>query len=93
MKEKEKIKKTPKKMPKCKLKTLKERKKMYIVNEDDKYLIYLQSDKWKEKVKARAKIDNYKCCMCNSNGTMNNPLETHHIHINISITRMFSEMF
>ncbi len=43
------------------------------------YMNYLNSDAWKEKVSQRAAIDNYKCCMCGSSGTMWNPLETHHI--------------
>lgn len=43
------------------------------------YQTYLSSDNWKQKVQKRATIDNYKCCMCNSSGTMNNPLECHHI--------------
>lgn len=45
----------------------------------DDYMNYLQSDTWKAKVKQRAAIDSYKCCMCGSTGTMRNPLETHHI--------------
>lgn len=45
----------------------------------DDYMNYLQSDTWKAKVKQRAVIDSYKCCMCESTGTMRNPLETHHI--------------
>lgn len=40
---------------------------------------YLLSDEWKEKTRKRAEIDNYKCCMCGSGGTMNNKLQTHHI--------------
>lgn len=43
------------------------------------YEQYLQSDEWKTKARKRAEIDGYKCCMCNSSGTMNNPLECHHI--------------
>ena len=43
------------------------------------YQTYLQSDEWKTKVQKRAAIDNCKCCMCGSSGTMNNLLECHHI--------------
>lgn len=43
------------------------------------YMNYLQSDAWKAKARQRAAIDDYKCCMCGSAGTMRNPLETHHV--------------
>lgn len=43
------------------------------------YKEYLQSDEWKYKAQKRAEIDNFKCCMCGSSGTMNNKLQCHHI--------------
>lgn len=43
------------------------------------YQQYLTSDEWKIKARQRAEIDNYRCCMCGSSGTMNNMLHCHHI--------------
>ena len=43
------------------------------------YQQYLKSDEWKQKARQRAEIDDFKCCMCGATGTMNNPLETHHL--------------
>lgn len=43
------------------------------------YQQYLKSDTWKQKARERAEIDNFQCCMCGCTGTMNNPLETHHL--------------
>lgn len=44
-----------------------------------RYEQYLLSQEWKEIQQKRFKIDNFKCCMCGSNGTQNNPLQCHHI--------------
>lgn len=44
----------------------------------EEYQEYLKTDKWNNKRKERLKIDNYQCCMCGCNGTMNNKLEIHH---------------
>lgn len=55
------------------------------------YQQYLRSDEWKKKSRERAEIDGFKCCMCGATGTMNNPLETHHLtyraigHENVSV--------
>lgn len=43
------------------------------------YADYLKSEEWKEKARKRAEIDNFKCCMCGSCGTQNNPLQVHHM--------------
>ena len=43
------------------------------------YEEYLNSAEWKQKAKGRARIDNYRCTMCGCEGTMNNPLQCHHI--------------
>lgn len=57
------------------------------------YEEYLASDEWKQKAKERAKIDNHKCCMCGSSGTMNNPLECHHItYKNIYKENIFKDL-
>ena len=45
----------------------------------ENYEQYIISDEWKSKRNQRCEIDNYKCCMCGSSGTMNNPLQCHHI--------------
>lgn len=44
-----------------------------------RYEAYLKTIDWYTKARNRAKIDNYKCCMCGSIGTQNNPLQAHHI--------------
>lgn len=43
------------------------------------YNEYLKTEEWKAKARKRAEIDGYVCCMCKCTGTMNNPLQTHHI--------------
>lgn len=45
----------------------------------EEYLSYLQSEKWREIARKRAEIDNFRCCMCGSKGTRNNPLQVHHL--------------
>lgn len=46
---------------------------------DEEYRRYLLSDKWKQKAEARMKIDGYRCQGCGSCGTVENPLEVHHL--------------
>lgn len=46
--------------------------------ENEKYRQYLQSDKWRAISNKRMQIDGYRCVMCGSYGTSNNPLEVHH---------------
>lgn len=43
------------------------------------YREYLNSEKWKEIVKERMRIDEHRCVMCGSRGTTTNPLECHHL--------------
>lgn len=43
------------------------------------YERYLQSAEWKQKAYQRMEIDGFKCCMCNSRGTVTNPLQVHHL--------------
>ena len=45
----------------------------------DQYSVYLLSPEWKQVAERRKAIDKYRCCMCGSRGTMNNPLEVHHV--------------
>lgn len=47
--------------------------------DNEKYLNYLKSDKWKNIAKERMKIDGFTCCMCGSRGTPANVLEVHHV--------------
>lgn len=49
------------------------------IEETDEYKAYLKTDKWKAIAGARLKIDGFKCNACRSEGTMNNPLEVHHL--------------
>ena len=46
---------------------------------NQKYLEYLRSAKWKEIARKRLEIDGFRCCMCGSEGTASNPLECHHL--------------
>ena len=43
------------------------------------YNEFLKTDTWKQIARKRAAIDGYRCCMCGSIGTMNNPLQVHHV--------------
>lgn len=49
------------------------------MNIDNEYQNYLKSDKWRRLARQRMEIDNFKCVECGSSGTVNNPLEVHHI--------------
>lgn len=40
---------------------------------------YLKSDEWKAIAAERLKIDEYRCVMCGSRGTVENPLQVHHM--------------
>ena len=46
---------------------------------NEEYREYLLSPKWKQKAEARMKIDGYRCQGCGSCGTVDNPLEVHHL--------------
>lgn len=46
---------------------------------DNEYLEFLKSDKWKDTARKRAEIDNYTCQFCGCKGTVQNPLEIHHV--------------
>lgn len=46
---------------------------------DEEYNEYLKSDRWKKKAEERIKIDNYRCQGCGCCGTIENPLEVHHL--------------
>lgn len=45
----------------------------------EEYSIYLLSPEWKRIAEKRKEIDNHACCMCGCTGTMNNPLQVHHL--------------
>lgn len=45
----------------------------------EEYNTYLGSADWKLIAEKRKEIDGHRCVMCRSIGTMNNPLECHHI--------------
>lgn len=49
------------------------------LNNNLKYLEYLQSNEWKNIAKKRMSIDKYACQCCGCKGTANNPLEIHHL--------------
>lgn len=46
---------------------------------DEEYRAYLQSDEWKQKAEQRMEIDGYRCQGCGTCGTVENPLEVHHL--------------
>lgn len=46
---------------------------------NEEYIQYLQSDKWKSIAAERMKIDGYRCQACGCKGTMTNALEIHHL--------------
>ena len=44
----------------------------------EEYEQHLKSPEWRALAEERLKIDNYKCRMCGTTGTMLNPLQVHH---------------
>lgn len=46
---------------------------------NEQYLRYLQTDAWKEIAQKRMEIDKYTCQCCGCKGTVQNPLEIHHL--------------
>ena len=43
------------------------------------YEEYLRSPQWRDRASRRIAIDQYRCTMCDCEGTQYNPLEVHHI--------------
>lgn len=63
--------------------------------DNDRYLQYLKSDKWKEIAMKRMEIDGNQCTCCGSRGTVRNPLEVHHLsykYIYNEETRIYEDL-
>ena len=59
------------------------------------YEEYLQSEEWKALAQKRQEIDNNTCQMCGSRGTVQNPLECHHLsykHIGEEQSRVYEDL-
>lgn len=46
---------------------------------NQQYMDYLKSDKWKKIAQKRMEIDHYRCTCCGCMGTQSNKLEVHHL--------------
>lgn len=46
---------------------------------NERYKTYLQSQEWAQKARKRIEIDNHRCVVCGSCGTVGNELEVHHL--------------
>lgn len=46
---------------------------------NERYLQYLNSEKWRDIKRRRLEIDGYRCVSCGCRGTTGNPLEVHHL--------------
>ena len=60
-----------------------------------KYRDYLKSEKWKAIATRRMQIDNYTCQNCGTKGTVQNPLEVHHLsyaHLYEEETRVYEDL-
>lgn len=45
----------------------------------EQYAMYLLSDQWKALAQKRLEIDGYRCQLCGSDGTRENPIQVHHL--------------
>lgn len=63
--------------------------------DNEKYLKYLKSDKWRAIAQKRMEIDGFRCVCCGTAGDVRNPLEIHHLsyrHLYSEETRIFEDL-